>query len=48
MLYVIFVYGFGYGLRPKAEVFQAEHSAMAESENWAYGPTLLLLIKNHS
>ena len=26
-------YGFGYGLRPKAEVFQAEHSAMAESEN---------------
>ena len=26
--------------RPKAEVFRAEHSATAEGENWAYGPTL--------
>ena len=34
-------YGFGYGLRPKAEVFQGRTSATAEGENWAYGPTLL-------
>ena len=27
-----------YGLRPK--FFRAEHSATAEGENWAYGPTL--------
>ena len=32
-----------YGRRPK--FFRAEHSAMAEGENCAYGPTLL--IKNH-
>ena len=27
-----------YGRRPK--FFRAEHSATAEGENWAYGPTL--------
>ena len=27
-----------YGQRPK--FFRAEHSATAEGENWAYGPTL--------
>ena len=27
-----------YGRRPK--FFMAEHSATAEGENWAYGPTL--------
>ena len=40
MFYIFLTYGFGYGLRPKAEVFRAEHSATAEGENWAYGPTL--------
>ena len=35
----IFVsYRFGYDRRPK--FFRAEHSATAEGENWAYGPTL--------
>ena len=29
-----------YGQRPK--FFRAEHSAMAEGENWAYGPTLYI------
>ena len=29
-----------YGQRPK--FFEAKHSATAEGENWAYGPTLLL------
>ena len=29
-----------YGRRPK--FFRAEHSATAEGENWAYGPTLPL------
>ena len=28
-----------YGRRPK--FFRAEHSATAEGENWAYGPTLV-------
>ena len=28
-----------YGQRPK--FFRAEHSATAEGENWAYGPTLV-------
>ena len=31
-------YGFGYSLRPK--FVRAEHSATAEGENCAYGPTL--------
>ena len=35
-------YGFGYGLRPK--FVSAEHSATAEGENCAYGPTLPLFI----
>ena len=30
-----------YGQRPK--FFRAEHSATAEGENWAYGPTLQIL-----
>ena len=30
-----------YGQRPK--FFRAEHSATAEGENWAYGPTLALV-----
>ena len=32
-----------YGQRPK--FFRAKHSATAEGENWAYGPTLLSKIK---
>ena len=39
MFYIFLTYGFGYGLRPK--FFRAEHSATAEGENCAYGPTLL-------
>jgi len=40
MFYNYLSYGFGYGLRPK--FFMAEHSATAEGENRAYGPTLLI------
>ena len=32
-----------YGQRPK--FFRAEHSATAEGENWAYGPTLLAKLR---
>ena len=35
-----------YGQRPK--FFRAEHSATAEGENWAYGPTHWLLHTNKS
>jgi hypothetical protein len=38
MFYVFLSYGFGYGLWPK--FVRAEHSATAEGENCAYGPTL--------
>ena len=31
-------WSYGYGRRPK--FFRADHSDMAEGENWAYGPTL--------
>ena len=31
-----------YGQRPK--FVRAEHSATAEGENWAYGPTLIIII----
>ena len=37
MFYVLF-YPTAYDQRPK--FFRAEHSAMAEGENCAYGPTL--------
>ena len=38
MFYIFLSYGFGYGLRPK--FVRAEHSATAEGQNCAYGPTL--------
>ena len=41
MILSFWSYGFGYGLRPKAEVFMAEHSATAKGEKFGYGPTLI-------
>ena len=38
MFYMFLSYSFGYGQRPK--FVMAKHSATAEGENCAYGPTL--------